>query len=82
MNYCHSHNSNSENTSKKNKKYGIKITLPKGDSLRKILGENWPKQEWFETKTKRDNTYKEMKKRHGYYRKTDTPTQIIEKISK
>ena len=82
MNYCHSHNSNSENTSKKNKKYGIKITLPKGDSLRKILGENWSKQEWFETKAKRDNTYKEMKKRHGYYRKTDTPTQIIEKISK
>ncbi|MEC7860849.1 MAG: hypothetical protein VX469_06215 [Pseudomonadota bacterium] len=82
MNYCHSHNSNSENTSKKNKKYGIKITLPKGDSLRKILGENWSKKEWFETKTKRDNTYKEMKKRHGYYRKTDTPTQIIEKISK
>ena len=82
MNYCHSHNSNSENTSKKNKKYGIKITLSKGDSLRKILGENWSKQEWFETKTKRDNTYKEMKKRHGYYRKTDTPTQIIEKISK
>ena len=56
--------------------------LPNGDSLRKILGENWSKQRWFDTKTKRDNAYTAIKKRHGYYRKTDTPTQIIEKISR
>ncbi|MEC9415569.1 MAG: hypothetical protein VYC67_03150 [Pseudomonadota bacterium] len=82
MNYCHSHNSNSENISKKNKKYGIKIMLPRGDGLTKILGDNWSKQKWFDTKAERDNAYTKMKKRHGYYRKTDTPTQILEKISR
>jgi hypothetical protein len=30
----------------------------------------------------RDAMYEKMKIRHGYYRKTDSPTQIIEKISR
>ena len=81
MNYCHPHNSkNNSNSSKK--KYGIKIMLPPDDCLGNIIGSDWSKQRWFESEEKRDVAFESMKIRHGYYRKTDSPTQIIEKISR
>ena len=81
MNFCHEHNSNRDRSSQK-KKYGIKIMLPPGDCLGQLLGHDWSKQKWFDTKEMRDAMYEKMKIRHGYYRKTDSPTQIIEKISR
>jgi len=81
MNYCHPHNSkNNSNSSEKN--YGIKIMLPPGDCLGNLIGSDWSKQRWFESEEKRDAAFENMIIRHGYYRKTDSPTQIIEKISR
>jgi hypothetical protein len=56
------------------------VTLPEGDTLRKILGENWEKLHWFPTEEERDAAFENMAERHGYYRNSDTPTQILEKI--
>ena len=54
--------------------------LPPDDCLGNIIGPDWSKQKWFESEEKRDVAFENMKIRHGYYRKTDSPTQIIEKI--
>ena len=56
--------------------------LPPDDCLGNIIGSDWSKQRWFESEEKRDAAFENMIIRHGYYRKTDSPTQIIEKISR
>jgi hypothetical protein len=81
MNFCHQHNVTTK-TKDNDKNFGIKITLPKGDTLNNILGSNWSKQHWYENEKERDSVYNKMKIRHGYYRVTDNPTQIIQKISR
>ena len=56
--------------------------LPPGDCLGSVIGSDWSKQRWFESEEKRDTAFENMIIRHGYYRKTDSPTQIIEKIAR
>ncbi|HSG58857.1 MAG TPA: hypothetical protein VLA06_04945 [Woeseiaceae bacterium] len=62
------------------RRYGIRVTLPPGDTLRKILGEDWERLHWYASEAERDRAYETMAARHGYYRQTDTPTQVLEKI--
>jgi hypothetical protein len=71
MDYCHQHNA---------RPFGIRVTLPAGDTLRKILGDEWEKLHWYPSEAARDAAFEQMAVRHGYYRSTDTPTQILEKI--
>ena len=52
------------------------------DTLRKVLGDDWERVHWYATEAERDAAFDTMAERHGYYRKTDTPTQILEKISR
>ena len=53
---------------------------PAGDTFGSLLGEDWDKVHWYATESERDVAYDEMAKRHGYYRQTDTPTQVLIKI--
>ncbi len=48
--------------------------------MRKILGDDWERLHWYPTEAERDRAFDAMAERHGYYRKTDTPTQVLEKI--
>ena len=80
MDYCHQHNLVRPETAGAERKYGIRVTLPPGDSLRKVLGDDWERLHWYPTEAERDRAFGEMAARHGYYRKSDTPTQVLEKI--
>lgn len=80
MDYCHQHNLVRPETAGAERKYGIRVSLPPGDSLRKVLGEDWERLHWYPTEAERDRAFEEMAARHGYYRKSDTPTQVLEKI--
>ena len=80
MDYCHRHNLVEPDTAGADRPFGIRVTLPPGDTLRKILGEDWEKLHWYPTEAERDRAFDSMAARHGYYRGTDTPTQILEKI--
>jgi hypothetical protein len=81
MDFCHQHNVSIKLKNEK-KNFGIKVTLPLGDTLGNLLGENWSKQHWYNDENERDLAFEKMKIRHGYYRKTDNPSQIIEKITR
>tara|TARA_Y100000385_G_C12871003_1_gene541524 strand:+ start:151 stop:399 length:249 start_codon:yes stop_codon:yes gene_type:complete len=81
MNLCHKHNLISESLNNKKKKFGIRVILPTTDPLKNIIGENWEKLHWYETEEERDSVFIKMDGRHGYYRDTDAPSQILEKIS-
>lgn len=80
MDYCHPHNLVDPSLAGAERHYGIRVTLPPGDTLRKILGEDWERLHWYASEAERDRAYEKMAARHGYYRKTDTPTQVLEKI--
>jgi hypothetical protein len=80
MDYCHRHNLVDPDKAGAERPYGIRVTLPPGDTLRNILGEDWQMLHWYPTEAERDRAFEDMAARHGYYRETDTPTQVLEKI--
>ncbi len=82
MTYCHPHNLVAPDAAGKKRSYGIRVTLPDGDTMTKILGDNWERLLWYASEEDRDAAYTDMGTRHGYYRNTDTPTQVLEKITR
>lgn len=82
MDYCHKHNLVDPDKVTRERPFGIRVTLPASDTLRNILGDDWEQLHWFATEGERDEAFKKMAARHGYYRKTDTPTQILEKLAR
>ncbi|MDA0707250.1 MAG: hypothetical protein O2805_11710 [Proteobacteria bacterium] len=80
MNYCHQHNLVEPGSADVERRFGIRVTLPAGDTMRKILGNDWERLHWYGSESKRDLAFSEMATRHGYYRTTDSPTQVLEKL--
>jgi hypothetical protein len=62
------------------RKFGIRVTLPPSDTFSRMLGKEWENIHWYPTEEERDRAFDNMAERHGYYRKTDSPTQLLEKI--
>ena len=80
MDYCHPHNLVDPESAAVSRRFGIRVTLPQGDTFAGLLGEDWERVHWYRSERERDLAYDNMLRRHGYYRKTDTPTQVLEKI--
>ena len=80
MVYCHQHNLVDPDKAGNERKFGIKVSLPANDTFNSILGDSWERIHWYTTELERDQAYENMAARHGYYRKTDTPTQVLVKI--
>lgn len=82
MDFCHQHNLVDPDTAGRERRFGIRVTLPATDTFRNVLGNDWERIHWFPTEEERDSAFERMTVRHGYYRDTDTPTQVLEKISR
>ena len=80
MDYCHQHNLVEPDAAGAERRFGIRVSLPAGDTLANILGDDWERLHWYATEQDRDDAFDKMAARHGYYRNTDTPTQVLEKI--
>ncbi len=80
MDFHHPHNLVEPDTAGAERRYGIRVTLPPGDTFNRLLGEDWERVHWYPSEAERDRAFDNMAERHGYYRETDTPTQILEKI--
>lgn len=80
MNYCHQHNLVEPATAGAERRFGIRVTLPASDTMRKIIGNDWERLHWYPSEIERDKAFQQMAQRHGYYRHTDGPTQILEKM--
>lgn len=78
--FCHQHNLLEPDKADIEKKYGIKVSLPSGDTFSRLLGDGWERVHWYASEELRDSAFENMAKRHGYYRTTDTPTQLLQKI--
>ena len=82
MDYCHQHNLVDQSEAGRERNFGIRVTLPAGDTLRNVLGDDWERLHWYATEQERDDAFDKMSIRHGYYRKSDSPTQVLEKVSR
>lgn len=80
MTYCHQHNLVEPDKASAQRKFGIRVTLPPNDTFSRVLGSDWKSLHWYRNAEERDAAFEKMAVRHGYYRKTDSPTQILEKI--
>jgi hypothetical protein len=80
MEFCHQHNLLEPAGAVAERKFGIKVTLPAGDTFAKILGNDWERIHWYASEHERDRAFDNMATRHGYYRTTDSPTQVLEKL--
>lgn len=78
--FCHRHNLADPDSAGRERRYGIRVTLPPGDTLRNLLGDDWERLHWYPVEAERDAAFEQMAARHGYYRQTDNPTQVLEKI--
>ncbi|MDH4108079.1 MAG: hypothetical protein OEW35_07165 [Gammaproteobacteria bacterium] len=80
MSFCHQHNLVEPEKALADRRYGIRVRLPAGDTFTGLLGEDWERLHWYRTEAERDAAFQQMAARHGYYRKSDSPTQVLEKI--
>jgi len=82
VDFYHQHNLVNPETAGAERNYGIRVTLPAGDTLRKVLGDDWERLHWYPSEAERDLAFEDMATRHGYYRTCDSPTQILSKITR
>jgi len=82
LTYCHQHNLVRKDLANAERPFGIRVTLPPTDTFSRMLGDNWENFHWYATERERDQAFDNMATRHGYYRQSDTPTQVLEKISR
>lgn len=80
MTYCHQHNLVEPDKATAERKYGIRVTLPADDTFSRMLGDEWETLHWYRSERERNMAFEKMAIRHGYYRKSDSPTQVLEKI--
>lgn len=82
VDFCHQHNLVDPSQAGRERQFGIRVSLPAGDTMSKVLGSDWEHFHWYPSEAERDAAFEHMATRHGYYRKTDTPTQVLEKVNR
>ena len=80
--FCHRHNLVDPQHAGAPREFGIRVSLPQGDTLRNLLGDDWERLHWYPSAGERDAAFARMAHRHGYYRATDNPTQVLEKVER
>lgn len=63
-------------------RFGIRVTMPPNDPLRRVLGNDWHKEHWFATPGERDRTLADMARRHAFSRIGDTPSIRLDAIDR
>ncbi len=62
------------------KPWGIRVTLPPGDTFQLVLGKDWEAHHWFADRASRDAAMKDMARRHEYSRIGDDPRIVLEPL--
>ncbi|MFL2546355.1 MAG: hypothetical protein ACJ0SL_03215 [Candidatus Rariloculaceae bacterium] len=78
MSICHSHNLGRDLA--ESKPFGIKVSLPSGDTFNRLLGANWEQFHWYETEKERDTALADMASEHLYSRRGDRPHVVYSAI--
>ena len=60
MDYCHQHNLVEPSIAGRDRPFGIRVTLPATDTLRKVLGDDWERLHWYATEEERDEAFEKL----------------------
>lgn len=63
-------------------RFGIRVTMPANDPLRRVLGNDWQKEHWFASREERDERLRKMASRHAFSRIGDTPSIRLDAIER
>lgn len=74
MTICHSHNLSRD--LEQPKPFGIRVSLPSGDTFTRLLGAKWEQYHWYPTEKERDTALAEMSNEHLYSRRGDRPSVV------
>lgn len=64
------------------KPFGIRLTLPAGDTLARMLGPDWEAFRWYATEYERDRALAQIRDKHSYSRPGDFATYVCEKVNR
>lgn len=78
MEICDAHNLSREPAAAK--PFGIRVSLPRGESFARLLGADWEHYHWYATADERDAALEDMASEHRYSRRGDRPTLRFEAI--
>lgn len=81
MDICHPHNRR-VGIGHGARPFGLRLSLPDGDTMRALLGDDWCVFEWFDTEPERERRMAELTAQFVYYRKGDRPTYVIERVNR
>jgi len=65
-----------------NGRFGIRVTLPPGDTFAGLLGKDWEAWHWFNSARARDAAMADMARRHEYSRSGDEPRIVLEAVER
>ncbi len=80
MKICHSHNLNHDPDF--DTPYGIRVSLPPGDTFRALVDTDWEQFHWFATEHDRDRALEDMASEHIYSRRGDRPTVVFDRVER
>ena len=63
-------------------RFGIRVTMPARDPLRRVLGDDFHREHWFATRPERDAALQDLGRRHPYNRIGDTPSIRLEPLER
>lgn len=78
MEICHPHNLN--RAPAREKSFGIRVSLPPGDTFSGLLGPDWERFHWYATAEERDRALEDMASEHLYSRRGDRPSVVFEPV--
>ena len=78
MKICHAHNFNRDDAAEK--PFGIRVSLPSGDTFNGLIGRDWERMHWYTSERERDQALADMASEHLYSRRGDRPTMRFEKV--
>lgn len=81
MKRCHAHNLN-EPADESTRRFGIRVSLPPGDTFRAIIGDSWESYHWFADPQARNAAMTEMAHRHRYSRIGDEPRLVLQAVDR
>ena len=80
MHICHQHNLLKPLDVPK--PFGIRVSLPPGDTFTRLLGSAWEQFHWYASREERDRALDDMASVHLYSRRGDRPTVVFEAVDK
>jgi predicted Ser/Thr protein kinase len=81
MDICHPHNRLSGRPAGP-ANFGIRLSLPPGDPMRGLLGDDWAEFQWFDSEEAREAKLRQLKEQFVYYRRGDRPTFVLERVQR